>query len=651
MIFSSPNAAQRTAKWWLPFIITVVVLWIATGLRFYEIAEQSFWNDEGNSARLSERSLPLIIEGTASDIHPPLYYVMLRGWRELLGEDEFGLRAFSAFAGVLTVAATLSLAILLFKKNTWRDTPVFPALLAAFLAAINPALIYYSRETRMYALLSLLGAVSTIVLIRWLNAQRRRYWAALYITLAAAGLYTHYFFPAILLLQNLIVAIWALRYIAQVMFAPFQFRFNYSLRRTLLSWVGMILIILLLYTPWLPIFLRQVGGRPGQKESFLAYILESLSWMIFGETISSRELFWPVVAALVLGGLAVIAARGRSVIPVLGSFLPIVTMYAVGATQPTFFKFLLTAVPFFVILLGRGMDQRRGENKNRLWLALPILSLALVLSGSAYSLQNLYDNPAYARADYRAMAAQIATDAHPNAGVILVAPNQWEVFTYYHREGAPVYPLPKSQADPEILVPQLESIIKAHDRLYALYWGEQQRDPQRIVERWLDNHIFKSSEEWVGDVRFVVYAVPKKPVTAIETVANLRFANQIILDGYTILAEDVMPGDIVQVTLFWHAEQEIAQRLKVFLHVVSEDGALVAQRDSEPGGGQEITSGWSKGETVTDNHGILLPPELPRGEYKIVMGLYDIQNPDNRLPIQVNGTVQDSWSLGTINVK
>ena len=94
--FSVPSVAK---KWFL-----VVILLLAFGLRVHNLEVQSFWNDEGNSARLSERSIPLIIEGTASDIHPPLYYLLLRGWRELVGETEFGLRSLSAFTGVLMVA-------------------------------------------------------------------------------------------------------------------------------------------------------------------------------------------------------------------------------------------------------------------------------------------------------------------------------------------------------------------------------------------------------------------------------------------------------------------------------------------------------------------------------------------------------------------
>ncbi len=194
---------------WIPLLSTLLILWLATGLRFYHLDTQSFWNDEGNSARLSERSLSLIIEGTASDIHPPLYYILLRGWRELLGDSEFGLRSFSAFAGILTVAATITLGKLVFRRRAgppYRST-IF-ILAASLLAALNPALIYYSQETRMYSMLALLTAVSTITLWRWLNADHSGKWAVAYVFTTAAALYTHYFFPAILILQNLIVLFW-----------------------------------------------------------------------------------------------------------------------------------------------------------------------------------------------------------------------------------------------------------------------------------------------------------------------------------------------------------------------------------------------------------------------------------------------------------
>lgn len=103
-----PSASPRSPRL-KTLVAAVLILLLAAFLRFHNLDAQSFWNDEGNSARLSERSLRLILEGTASDIHPPLYYVLLRGWRELVGESEFGLRSLSAFAGLGVAAGTWAL--------------------------------------------------------------------------------------------------------------------------------------------------------------------------------------------------------------------------------------------------------------------------------------------------------------------------------------------------------------------------------------------------------------------------------------------------------------------------------------------------------------------------------------------------------------
>lgn len=652
MISSAP---QKTSRWEfrsIPISVTILILWLAAGLRFYQLDKQSFWNDEGNSARLSERSLDLIIEGTASDIHPPLYYILLRGWRELLGEHEFGLRSFSAFTGLLTVAAVFALARqFLTKSNSWPRA-VWLVSLAGFLAAVNPALIYYSRETRMYAQLALLAALSTIILWRWLNAEQRWPWTLAYLFLVASGLYTHYFFPAVLIFQFLIILFWAWNYFINIMFSPFEVKSSISVISTMLSWVGMMVVVFLLYAPWLPIFFQQTGGRMGQRGSILEFAWASIRWLAFGETIAAGELVWPTAAVILLAVWAIFSTRRRSVVPLLGALVPVAAMYVTGATLPAFFKFLLAGVPFFVLLLAGSIVESDWQRirPQKLWLVPPIL-LLLVLGGTAVSLNNLYRNPAFARADYRGMVARIAADDHTNIGIILNAPNQWEVFTYYHRQGAPVYPLPKGQPDPSIIEPQLNEIIQKHDRLYVLYWGENQRDPQGVIEKWLDAHTFKASEEWVGDVRFVIYAVPDEAAQMMETATSLNFGDRITLNGFTLNSQNLQAGDILQVTLFWEAQAKINQRYKVFLHLLDDQGHLIAQHDGEPGGGNIPTLDWQPGETIVDNHGLLLPIDLSPGTYHLVLGLYDIADPNLRLPVISPNQTQDFWEVGTITVE
>ncbi len=635
------------------------VLLLALGLRFYRLDAQSFWNDEGNSARLSERTIPLIIEGTASDIHPPLYYLLLRGWRELLGETEFGLRSLSAFAGVLTVAGVVGLARQFTQRR--KGAKLIPVV-AGLLAAVNPALVYYSQETRMYALLALWG-----VLLGWLfwRLMRRDWgleigdwgWWVGYLGVATAGLYTHYFFPAVLLVHNGVFAYCVLRiaYRGSQGEAPIS-----NLRSPILRWLGLQTAVLLLYLPWLPIFLRQAGGRPAVREPLFTFLRHSLNWLAFGETYTAAGWLIGLLAVLLVWATVANWGSGRLALPLVGTLLPVLFMFAVGTTQPAFFKFMGTAVPFLCLWLALAtLPPAFAEFEPSAFVRVRprpvffLLLLLFIIAANGRSLQNLYFNPAYARVDYRGMAERIARENHPNAGIILDAPNQWEVFTYYHRDGAPVYPLPRGTvAERETLEPELTRIAADHRRLYAIFWGEDQRDPERIVESWLDAHAFKATDEWVGDVRFVTYAVPSAGAGEMETaVSNVHFGESITLLGHTIPQTTLPPGDIVEVTLFWQTAVALDQRYKVFIHLLDSSGRLVAQRDSEPGGGLNPTDSWPVGEPIRDNYGLLLPADLPPGTYQLVVGLYEQSAAAPRLPLTAASGMNDAFPLAEIVVQ
>ncbi len=74
------------------------------------------------------------------------------------------------------------------------------------------------------------------------------------------------------------------------------------------------------------------------------------------------------------------------------------------------------------------------------------------------------------------------------------------------------------------------------------------------------------------------------------------------------------------VTLYWKAEANIEQNYTAFIHLLNNDGELVAQLDRQPGG--YPTSDWRVGEKVVDRYQVTLPNELPQGEYQIQTGFY-----------------------------
>ncbi len=662
----------------------VVILLLAAFLRFHRIEEQSFWNDEGNSARLSERSPKLIIEGTASDVHPPLYYLLLRGWREIAGQSEFGLRAFSAFLGIGVVVLSYAFGRQLFGRGR-----SIAAVFGALLAAVNPALIYYSQETRMYELLVFLAILSYFLLVRLLQAKRWRFTiAAGYIGVSLAGLYTHYFFPAVILTQNLLYIAWFMhRHWVQInSFAnkpgrreeaialpagsdPAESQVHAMIIRNTRrqmwvdgrNWFIMMGLMLLLYLPWLPIYIRQTGGRLALRPPLTTFIFDSARWATFGPTADPDGSLLPLLGygLLLFIGLLIGRKLGRGDIffsntSLLLMVTPLLLMWVLGATRSSYYKFMLVIVPPLCLSAGAGWWWGWQSGYPAISLIPRRLSTAilgvLILWGTTHSLNNMYADPAYARADYRGIANRIATSNEPGAAVILNAANQWEVFTYYHKDGAPVYPIPRGTPDPELIAAELAEIMAEHDRIYVLFWGEGERDPERLVERWLDARAFKTSEEWVGDVRLVTYAVAESKTTNMATPVEAQFGDHIRLLGYSLSATQFAPGDILQISLFWQTDVSLDQRYKVFLHLVDGQDQIVSQRDSEPGGGLALTSTWLPDEITVDNHGLQIPPQLPAGEYTLLLGLYDFTDPVARLPVQMQGGFTDTLSVGNISI-
>ena len=128
--------------------------------------------------------------------------------------------------------------------------------------------------------------------------------------------------------------------------------------------------------------------------------------------------------------------------------------------------------------------------------------------------------------------------------------------------------------------------------------------------------------------------------------SGARFGEHITLDGYTLSTPQVQPGDILQLDLFWHTDAPLGARYKVFVHLVDQNGRLVAQTDREPGGGQQPTMNWAANEPIIDRYGVLIPEGTLPGSYNVEVGLYDLD--DTRLPIAAGG---DALAVARVEVR
>lgn len=117
---------------------------------------------------------------------------------------------------------------------------------------------------------------------------------------------------------------------------------------------------------------------------------------------------------------------------------------------------------------------------------------------------------------------------------------------------------------------------------------------------------------------------------------SLTLGSRIALAGYDV-EERVAPGSTLRVTLYWQALEPIPLDYKVFIHLETPDGQVVAQDDAMPVGWTYPTTEWRPGDTIRDTHHIELEPSLPRGDYRLLAGLYDPATGDRLIAYDAQG--------------
>ena len=176
----------------LPTILLSAVIGLAFVLRFRGIAVESFWLDELFSVTVADPDGPIsdMVARLNRDVHPPLFYFLLRGWTDVFGSSEIGARSLSAVIG----CAGIVFAALYYRRLTESWTHVtFVALLATSFGAV-----WYAQEARAYSLLLVLSTIltgATLAIIGEASRHRRIAPKTLLLLVSSSILaaYVHYF--------------------------------------------------------------------------------------------------------------------------------------------------------------------------------------------------------------------------------------------------------------------------------------------------------------------------------------------------------------------------------------------------------------------------------------------------------------------------
>lgn len=144
-----------------------VILLIAAFIRFTGLVKRDLWYDEAFTGVAVKEDFKSMISMIINDVHPPLYYMLLKGFSSFFNYSVFGIRLFSAIFGLASVWMIYLLTKELFNKRA--------ALYAALVATISPLAIQYSQEARMYAMLVFLILTASLFFVKGLKTKEYKY--------------------------------------------------------------------------------------------------------------------------------------------------------------------------------------------------------------------------------------------------------------------------------------------------------------------------------------------------------------------------------------------------------------------------------------------------------------------------------------------
>lgn len=597
-------------------ILTLAACLLAFLLRLFLIDAQSIWWDEAISIHLATSSVGELLSNRAANIHPPLYYLFLKGWVSLAGTSAFAARFFSAGINLLLVPAAYAFARRRFDRLTGS--------IVSFLAAGAAVYVIYSQEARVYALLPLVFLALLALLERLTEPAPPatwRHWALLGIV-EAIGLHLHYVFALGVVYVNLILLVHLLRH-----------------RSGWIRWLVSVALAVALSVPWIVAVGLNWGAvvdRVGFQSPFVepvtldhfVRLLWSFQWTGLTRALRYRPLQLSTAALAVLLVLCVVALLRRREtrrlsLRLLGHWLAplsgaLLIWWIRPLSHPRYVA--LFAVALF-LFWGYGLARLfRGRWWERV---LAGLMAAGFLVTAVISLQAYYVQPAFAKDETRKAAATIAAAA--GAGdLVLVPPEDWSVPYYYAGPARVEMPWPGDRpADWD----RLAGFARQAEAVYLVDYDRGSRDPRGILPFALEASGDLVDRRAFQGLFVRIYHLDRTILPPQFDPVDARFGALRLTGAW--VEQDASADTAVAVALRWRLEETGAlgpDPCRVGLRLRSVDGWRWASTDDwllDAAG--QLTGDWAAGQEVITYHLLPLPPGIPPLTYGVSLGVYQVE--------------------------
>jgi 4-amino-4-deoxy-L-arabinose transferase-like glycosyltransferase len=137
---------------------------------------------------------------------------------------------------------------------------------------------------------------------------------------------------------------------------------------------------------------------------------------------------------------------------------------------------------------------------------------------------------------------------------------------------------------------------------------------------------------------------PAAEAGALPHEAQLSLGGLAELRGYEVSPGLLHPGKPLDVTVYWGTLGTTSDEYTVFVHLIDQEGVVVAQRDTYPGLGRYPTTTWTPGKVFADTYRVWLPESAyAPNTISVRIGLY---RPEAGRLLTPDG--RDALELGTV---
>ncbi|HSN76576.1 MAG TPA: glycosyltransferase family 39 protein [Anaerolineae bacterium] len=489
----------------------VLLCLLAFGWRVAGLTSQSLWRDEVDSIRFASRPLvELLATFSRPGENGPLFFALLNPWLAALGTSEFALRLEAVLPGVLAVPLTYALARRLLRTAGMGELRYAAGLtldnvplLAALFVFVNPYLVWYSQEGKMYGWLVVLALATLLAFLAALGHGRWWRWLLFLVLLAVAALHHVW---AILLVP--ICAIWL-----ALLWPDYRRR-----------WLPFLLTLAIPALPYFALLgwwqLRLFTtpdfqtGHPFVPLTTIATTLATAFSLGVARSPSPSAiagLTFLLLTGSVLGGKAMNGHGSAhawrrlrvSLLLLTWLLLPPLLLYLISLNKPLYTdRYVIWIGPALLLLVAQGVAALA-----TIWRPLGRIALAALLAVGLLAGWRQMHTPI--KSDFRAAAAYVEARRQPGDLLLFQMPYNRIVYEYYAGpQAATIDGRYTNSGSTEAQVDEeMRRDVGDAPAVWLIASEDEMWDQRRLVRQWLEAWGEETDQQGFARVEVLLYAI------------------------------------------------------------------------------------------------------------------------------------------------